>query len=78
MVLCGKQMAKDEESRGGVATPSKVSATEDTAFYTQVSNNFATDIIGPNVILGIFSFCNNICNQRKNSKKHMLWISQMS
>ena len=33
MVLCGKQMAKDEERRGGV-TPSK--ATEDTAFYTQV------------------------------------------
>ena len=78
MVLCGKQMAKDEESRGGVATPSKVSATEDTAFYTQVSNNFATDKVGPNVILEIFSFRNNICNQRKNSKKHMLWISQMS
>ena len=35
MVLCGKQIAKDDESRGGV-TPSR--ATEDTAFYTQVTH----------------------------------------
>ena len=36
MVLCGKQIAKDDESRRGVS-PSR--ATEDTAFYTQAEEN---------------------------------------
>ena len=35
-VLCGKQIAKDDESSRGGVSPSR--ATEDTAFYTKVSH----------------------------------------